>query len=86
MKKGPTNCWRSMQKGARRPYLRFDTASDKDECRNSLTDAQLRARRSSCAGEGARLIAANTRIERAIVKQLAKKWMGRLLRTSLHRR
>lgn len=44
-----------------------------------LPAAELTARQTACAGEGARLLAAANALERAVVKRVAKKRMDRLL-------
>lgn len=44
-----------------------------------LSPAELAARQTACASEGARLLAAANALERAVVKRVAKKRMDRLL-------
>jgi hypothetical protein len=68
-------------------YLRGDSdeaqarklAKDALEAQKKLSDAQLAERQSACADEGAKLLAASSGLERAVVKRLAKKRMGKLL-------
>jgi hypothetical protein len=68
-------------------YLRGDSdeaqarklAKDALEAQKKLSDAQLAERQSACADEGAKLLAASNGLERAVVKRLAKKRMGKLL-------
>lgn len=45
-----------------------------------LPPAELAARQTACAGEGARLLAAANVVERAVLKRIAKKRMDRLLK------
>jgi hypothetical protein len=49
------------------------------EEQKSLSDAELAARQQACADEGQKLMAASNGFERAIVKQVAKKRMAKLL-------
>jgi hypothetical protein len=49
------------------------------EDQRSLSEAELAARQQACADEGQKLMAASNSFERAIVKQVAKKRMAKLL-------
>ena len=49
------------------------------QAQKHLSDDELAARQSSCAVEGEKLMAASNGLERAIVRQVAKRRMARLL-------
>lgn len=54
-------------------------ANDALEAQKSLTKEELAARQSACASEGAKLLDDSNGIERALVRQVAKRRMNKLL-------
>ena len=56
-----------------------DLVDQAAEAQRRLSAAELAARQTACAYEGARLLAASNALQRAVVKRLAKKRMDRLL-------
>jgi hypothetical protein len=56
-----------------------DLANQALEAQKNLPPAELAARQTACADEGAKLFAASNALEKAVVKRLAKKRMDKLL-------